>query len=233
MARTRTLAQLRAEVRDRADIENSLHITDAQIDRYINQSGAALHAQMVDACEDWFVTQEGTNAPAPSTGVGASATEVSLNAAFYKLLALEIELNGRKYRLPRWTWAEHAARTSAPDGSGASCGYTYRISGALYIITPALPINTPIRVYFVPAYVDLVVDADAYDGRDGWEEWVVCDSAIKCMIKEETDPGQVRVERDALFARLMSQVRRRDLAAPHRVQDTSGRLDEYYPRRLA
>lgn len=222
MARTRTLAQLRAEVRDRADIENSLHITDTQIDRYVNQSGAALHAMMVETAEDWFVTQEGTTAPAPTAGAGENATEIACQATFYKVLAVEAKIGGRKTRLQRFQWQDHALLTD--DASVTSVGpFFYRVVGSNYIITPPLPTGTSVRVYYIPAFTDLSVDASTLDGVNGWEEWVVLDAAIKCMLKEESDPAGLMAERNALLERIKQQMKTRDVGRPDKVQDVVGR----------
>lgn len=224
MARTRTLAQLRAEVRDRADIENSQHITDAQINRYVNQSAAALHAMLVEACEDYFVTGEGTTAPAPAvSAAGEGSTEIALQATFYKIVAVEAEINGWKTRLQRWVWQTHAALAEVSVGNAP---HYYRIANNNYVIQPPLTTGTPVRTYYVPAFVDLVADADTYDGRDGWEEWVVLDAAIKCLLKEESDIRPFVAERDALLARIMQQMQTRDLGRPDRVQDVTGWLTD-------
>lgn len=219
MARTRTLAQLRAEVRDRADIENSQHITDAQITRYINQSAASLHAMMAETCEDWFLTREATTAPAASTGASAGTTEIALQASFYKIIAVEAQVGGRFVRLQRWGWQEHAGLTETDTTGGP---YYYRIAEGYYVITPDVPTGTALRTYYIPAFSDLSADADTYDGRDGWEEWVVLDAAIKCMVKEESDVRPLVAEREKLEARLVRQMQNRDVGRPPKVADVTG-----------
>lgn len=55
MARSRTLLQLREEVRQRADMVNSAFVTNAEIDRCINQSWAQLYDRLLATGEDYYI----------------------------------------------------------------------------------------------------------------------------------------------------------------------------------
>lgn len=221
MPRTRTLAQLRAEVRDRADIENSDHITDATITRYVNQSGAALHAMLVEHCQDEFITRISSTTAAPTDNV----VDFDLGTTVYKVVAVHLEVGGRVVHLDRWDWR------SGPipfDPTVTGPPYTYRVTGDDVRIFPAPPVGTRVQAFIVPAYVDLSLDADTLDGRDGWEEWIIWDAAIKCMVKEETDTREAVAERDRVLSRVMSQMKSRDMAHPHRVVDVDP-IDREWP----
>jgi hypothetical protein len=218
---------LRAEVRDRADIENSQHITDAQITRYINQSGAALYAMLVEHCEDEFVEVASGAMGAPAS----NTTTITLSGGAYRLLSVSAVINGQDTPLERWSWQDHPRLVSA-GSSGPP--YFYRWIEDAVLIVPGMPAGTIATVYVVPPYVDLVADGDLYDGRSGWEEWVVLDSAIKCMSKEETDPSVLIAERTRCEERIKSQMKARDFARPDTVRDVEGFSDvEYRAGRLA
>lgn len=219
MARTRTLTQLIAEVRDRADIEGSQHITDAQITRYINQSGAALHAKLVDFDQDEFVEISTGPCLAPESD---GATHVEMPA--YRVLVVSASINGVDTRLDRFNWTE---RPGATDAGRSGPPHMYRWVGNEIVIVPPLPTGTTVTVYSIGAFVDMSAGSDTYDGRDGWEEWVVWDAAIKCLVKEESDARQAMAERDAVFARIKGQMLARDLHRPARVQDVRPKAWEY------
>lgn len=221
MARTRTLVNLRAEVRDRADIENSLHITDAQITRYINQSCAALHGLLVDVCEEFFLEAAESAAPAPTNNI----TTIPAGTNFYKLAAFWVVVHGKRVHIERYTQANFP---SLVDLTGPP--YYYRVvsdTNENIIVVPALPTGATIGIARINAFADLSVDGDTFNGRDGWEEWVVLDAAIKCMVKEESDPAALMAERERCQTRILSQAKSRDLARPDRVRDAEPRFDDY------
>lgn len=76
MARSRTLLQLRDEVRQRADMVNSAFVTDAEVDRCINQSWAQLYDRLLATGEDYYVKY----VDLPSQASSSSA--YSLTSAF-------------------------------------------------------------------------------------------------------------------------------------------------------
>lgn len=55
MSRTRTLQELRTEVRQRADMVNSAFVTDQLVDRCINQSWAQLYDRLLATGEDYYI----------------------------------------------------------------------------------------------------------------------------------------------------------------------------------
>ena len=54
MARVRTLLQLREEVRQRADMEESTFVTDAEVNRYINEAIAELYEIIVESASQEY-----------------------------------------------------------------------------------------------------------------------------------------------------------------------------------
>lgn len=221
MARTRTLAELRAEVRGRADIENDPHVTDAEITRYVNQSIAALHGLLVQASEDDFTATQTITTVAGTSGY-------ALGATFYKLISVEATINGFIRQLDRWTWAEHAVYRNASTWSLVSQPISYRLVGADAIEFRPTPDGVyTVVVYFAPAAVQLAADGDTYDGRDGWEEWVVLDSAIKAKTKSEESVTDLVRERAEVMARIMVAFGTKDQARPDRVQEVIGSGNPY------
>lgn len=217
MARTRTLLELRGEVRARADIEGDPHVTDTEIDRFINQSAAALHEQVVLASEDDY-----TEALPFST---AAATEsYSLGTKFYKLISVEVTINGVTRQIPRWTFEERARYQNVATWGLASQPIAYRLVGADKIFFSPTPDGIyAVTCWIVKAFADLTVDASTYDGRDGWEEWVVLDAAIKCKTKSEEDVRDLQRERAEVWARITKAFGTKDQARPDSVVEVIGR----------
>ena len=77
------------------------------------------------------------------------------------------------------------------------------------------------RVWYYPAPQKMLLSGDRVDGRAGWDEWVVKDSAIKCLLKEESveQAASIKVIRDELFKRFEIHAAERDASQPERVRD--------------
>lgn len=62
---------------------------------------------------------------------------------------------------------------------------------------------------------------DVFDGINGWEEFIILDAAIKCLIKDQAiDPSPLIAERDRELQRIRTDVSTRDQGEPHYVVDT-------------
>lgn len=223
MARTRTLTQLIADVRDRTDTENSQHVTDTQITRYLNQSIAALYALIVEQDESDFVLQNTFTAIA---GAESSTIEKTPGVATlpYKILAVDvIDANGLSYPVPRFMYGERGFLDTQDGTWGVlqRVHYQWRETSSLYW-SPPWESPTLIRVTYVPSPADLVLGSDTYDGRAGWEEWVTLDASIRVLLKEESDASDFVRERATVEARILRQITARDRANPKRVRDVFG-----------
>lgn len=227
MSRVRTLAQLRTDVRQRADIENSQHISDTELTRYINQSIAALYALIVEMDEDEFAAEATWTVTAGTVESTISYVEdaVDVPVSIYKLLSVDVvDGDGRKWPVQRFslrdrTWLED---TTLPTGQIRPTRYRLRgISNLIW--APPFESDTQVRVTYIPSPTDLSADSDEYDGRVGWEEWVILDSAIKCMIKEESDDSQLVRERQLAEARIRQQIAIRDRGEAQRIRNVMPR----------
>jgi hypothetical protein len=67
--------------------------------------------------------------------------------------------------------------------------------------------------------------------HDGWEEWVVIDSAIKCRVKSDEGIRDLQTEREKVEARIRDQMRSPDLDRPSSIRDTvtADKLSRYAP----
>jgi hypothetical protein len=217
MARTRTLALLRAEVQARADIENDPHITSAEVDRFINQSMAALHQKAALACEDEYTTSV--------TLTTTAGTEVySISEKFFKLVSVDALVNGQLRPMRRWNFAERHAYLNDASWGSISQPLAYRtMGGDLIHFLPKPDGVYSVTVWYIATSVILTADADLYDGRDGFEEWVVLDAAIKCKTKSEEDIRELAGERDRVMLDIMASLATKDQGRPDRVVDVVGR----------
>ena len=96
---TVTLADLRTEVRRRADMEGSPFVTDDELDSYINRSGGALHDILTTCYEDYFTTSTTFALPyVPISGPPLSETNI------YPLPSDFLKSRGVDFQVETTTW---------------------------------------------------------------------------------------------------------------------------------
>lgn len=79
------------------------------------------------------------------------------------------------------------------------------------------------RVWYYPAPYKMLIDTDRIDGRAGWDEWVVKDTAIKCLLKEESieQAAAIKAVRDELFSRFQLHASERDASQPEKIRNVN------------
>jgi hypothetical protein len=219
VASTLTLLQLRTRARERSDQVNSTFITDAELTGYVNSSAYELH--------DLLVSKYGDGYWASSSNVttdGVSDT-YALPGDFYKLLGVDIQTSGSTsgwLTLKSFPMAERNRNWRPNVGPVLGvAGLRYRLLGDKLWLTP-LPIGgLVLRIWYVPRMNELVNDADTLDGISGWHEYVIVDAAIKCLVKEESDPSALMAAKAGLLKRIEEAAGNRDEGAPPVVSDVS------------
>ena len=67
-------------------------------------------------------------------------------------------------------------------------------------------------------------DSDTVNGVNGWEEYIVVDTAIKMLAKEESDTRYLERQRERLLQRIEVMAQNRDYDQPESITDVmSGR----------
>lgn len=215
---TRTLLQLRTEARQRADMENDdSFITDTEATRFINQSIKRLY--------DLLLTNQGGDYYVASntfSTVGGTDT-YALPAGFYRLLGIDVNFGGPR-PVPLKPFMFHE-RNDYRYNTGWNYyeAVRYRILGSNIQFIPIPGGVFSVTLWYIPTFTDLVADGDLFDGFNGWEEWVVVDSAIKMQEKEENVQPELVARLAGLTAQIEALAEGRDHGFPQRVIDTSDR----------
>jgi len=128
--------------------------------------------------------------------------------------------------LRRFMWDEQNLLRQAGiyEGSNELPYYRiYTVNGRELLSIAPDTLGGTYRVYYYPAPQRMLVSSDRVDGRAGWDEWVVKDSAIKCLLKEESveQAAAIKVVRDELFQRFQLHASERDAAQPERIRRTA------------
>ena len=201
-----TLANLRTEVRRRADMETSQFVKDAELNSYINQSIAELYDLLVQKFgNEYFFSTNTFNL------VNGQAA-YNLPTDFLKLLAVDIQLaNGEFNTIKRFELNERNRYNSTIlRGVYGSSWMRYHITGNQIRFAPTPQSTELIQIFYVPRPTQLSSDSDTFDGYNGWEEYVIVDGAIKCGMKEETDVTALLVTKESLKKRIEEAAGNRD-----------------------
>lgn len=218
MALDVTLAYLKEQVRARADQQNSQFIQDAELTNYINGSVSSLYDLLVETAEDYYMASQvipiiqGTN-------------EYSLPTNFYKVLGVDYLVNNKPVPMSRFNFRDRHLYNYLDARPEI---VRYAIWGSLLVFKPVAPRIASVTLWYVPTVTKLVNDTDVLDGVNGWEEYAILDAAIKCMVKEESDPTALLAQQASVKERIKTMAKDRDQGEPRTTTDIVGsRFDQY------
>lgn len=220
MSRTVTLLELRTQVRQRSDQVGSTFISDSELTGYINASIAELYDLLVlNFGEDYY-----TNPTPVALAVVAGTDSYSLESSTYKIAGVDVLVGGLWVSLKRYTMG---ARNRSQEASSLKDA-CYRLIGTKLRFTPIPTVSHSVRVWEVPAPTKLVDDDDTFDGIAGWEEYVILDSAIKCLAKEESDVSVLMKAKADQVERVTRASANRDIGEPDEITDIYEENNEDY-----
>jgi hypothetical protein len=83
-----------------------------------------------------------------------------------------------------------------------------------------------LQVWYAPTAATLSSDTDTYDGRSGFDEWVVIEAALAFAIDEESDVRAWASERERIWdTQIAPLFAVRDQAEPDQIVDATGYFD--------
>lgn len=94
--------------------------------------------------------------------------------------------------------------------------------------TPIPVAANAINVWYIPHAPVLAAATDVWNGFNGWEEYPIVDSAIKCLEKEESDTSALELRKQRLINRIQSMSQKRDGGFPERVTDVTRVYDNWW-----
>ena len=220
MATTMTLTELKNAVRQRSDMENSQFVKDAELISYINQSYFELYDLLIQKYGDnYFVAS-----PYSFTTDGTSE-DYTLPSDFYKLLGVDLALSNSTdswVTIKPFNFAERN-RYAVPNFQSfyGITNLRYRLMGNKIKFTPIPQANQQMRLWYIPRMTTLSLGTDTVDGISGWTEYIIIDSAIKCLQKEESDTTVLLAQKMAIIQRIENAAENRDAGFPKTVADVS------------
>jgi hypothetical protein len=199
-----TLTTLIDQVRKRANMENGTFVTDAEITHYINDEIHAVYSQMVNVDDGSLFA---TVAPTLSS-VGDNA--YALPSDFMRLVDVNIYTNARWIPATAADPQSYYALLSDTSTGDYGTRYFLRRNNSqdryeLYLFPSKLVANIGVR--YIPEPEALSTGSDTLKWSSNWHLAVVLGSAIKCLVKEESDPTGLMMERDRELSRVLKDVR--------------------------
>ncbi len=214
MARTYTRSALRTRIRQLADQVNSRFIDDDELNDWIDVANAEFHEFLYQSGLSYVETDV-----TASTVAGTSAYNVP--ADFLGVLKLEWRPSSSE------PWRRLLAVNPMEDHrygieNAEPVGFR-TVNGTLVLYPP--PVAGTYRLRYVPGATKLASDAATIDGVNGWEQLVVVDCVIKCLLKEESDASSWINERNELRARIKSAAEDRLISDGMRIIDVGERSE--------
>ncbi len=213
---------------------NSDFVTDAEILRYVNESISELYDMLITAKgQEWYIR---TYTFPTADGVADYVIPEVEN--FYLLLGVDVDSDTdtpfpiRPYMLDERHDLTQGSRFLY---SGRIPNMRYRLSGTVIAdgtythqisFTPTPTSVRSIQLLYIPHAPEFLianVATDKWDGFNGWEEYVVVDSAIKCLEKEESSTVALERRKERLIGRIEGLASAHDDGFPERVTDIAGR----------
>lgn len=180
---------MRTAARERADQENSLFCSNAEINGLINANIRKIHRRIVKSYGNAY-------AGASTTITTASGTEAyALPANFMKLSSYGVwwvQANQPKVRLSRYNpnesnWQEPAEGWNQVARGSRRTNVQYDLFNKEIRFLPTPMAVHSVKVYYIPTPTTLSADADVYDGIAGFEESIIWATAADMLAKQESD----------------------------------------------
>jgi hypothetical protein len=210
---TFTESDLRTRARRRADMENSTFVSDAEIQDYLNSSISELHDFMVKSYEDYFVSEQTYNAPIATGGA-------NLPDDFYKALGVDYNSGGITSTLRAYSFTERNIYNTPYAAIDRLAEPMYKVEGSKIKLIPTNSQSGTITLYYVPLptqFSSTVTEIETI--IPGYEEYVVVATAIRMLMKEESDTRQLELEKNQLASRIIRALSPRDTSGSFAIRD--------------
>lgn len=219
MPRTFTAGELRTRVRERADMESSTFVSDAEMLRYISASYTELYDNLVNADPERYRREQ------TFTGDG-STSKFACAADYYGTIEIGYNTDqGGRYPLRRIFGHEINNYRQTQAATAAGWAPVYNVTTPSTEKLELFPTPESGQTYthtYIVAPADLTTAADVVNGISGWEEYIVIDCAIKCRTKEETPTGDLERALGRFIERLNIMRHNRNASVAGRVINVRG-----------
>lgn len=205
-----TLATLRAAAQNRADMVGSAFISQATWNEWINTELSQLYERLANAggaSADRYTLV--------TTLTIASGNTVALPADFYVARKVEYRYGSGYEPMTRITLGEAVAvQPLVPRHR------SYMILGGTLNVQPETQAIGTYRMWYVPEFTPLALDADTFSAPHNWADVAVLGAAIRALKREESDSSALAAERSELLSHIATMSTSRDASGPTHVTES-------------
>lgn len=212
----RTLLELRTEVLQHANMENSQFVTTAEVNRRINQNLAALYRRLAS---NGYLNMYLEKA---SVVILVGQDTYALPADFYQLGHVSVKIAEREVALKSATWNEWSLTRSANFRTSTP---VVRLVKTSLVFSPAPTQNHTGTIWYVPRPPVLDSDSATFDGIAGWEDYAIFKTVAELMAKEESDTAPWNKMAQEALGAIETELGSRTQVLAGRVQDCTQRGD--------
>ena len=217
---TINLSQLRTAALQRADMENTSFVSTSEINSYINNSIEELYDLIVLRYEDYYVETIQFTIASGSDGY-------TFPNPIYKLKGLDLQSGSDWLNVDKFNFEERNRGQQHLLLTSIYADVKYRLIGSTIKIVPADQAPNTYRLWYIPRFQDLVNDSDTLQADlEQWHDYVIVDTAIKCLQKEESDVSVFMAQKMALIQRITNAASNRDAGQPETVTRIRNRYEE-------
>jgi hypothetical protein len=221
---SKTLADLRLAIRQRADQENSQFISDSELNSYINASYAELYDLLTSRFVDYYTINVEFDITTGNT--------FPLPDGFYKMIGLDQQASGYTGKWATvypFVMGERNKLSIKRRVLLSRIAVNYRLIGNNLVILPEENAGGHYQLWYIPRFTPLVAYADEMGDILDFDDYVVVDCCIKCAAKEETDASVYMQQKVDLKARVEAMAANRDAGQSEKITDNQVYRTWYYP----
>ena len=213
---------LKQRAQRRADMVNSSFVSDDEIKDYVNSSIAELYDFLVKSYEDYFVATKEYTAPLASGGE-ALPTSSDSGGAFYKALGVDYNSGGITSTLKAYSFSERNVYNTPYAVIDRLAEPMYKVEGSKIKLIPENSASGTITLLYgplAPEYPNADLSGNQVEFIiPGFVEYVVVATAIRMLMKEESDVSALERERQQLASRIIRAISPRDASGSFAIRD--------------
>lgn len=222
---TMTVANIRTAADFKADMTNSNFVSSAEQLTYINAAYRSFYDIITSRFEDYNL---GT--PTSFT-IASGASTYTLASDFYKLAGIDRSTgNGEFYPLRNYPWRSRNRYQASFSRYGLHPRIGYRVMGQRIQFLPEDQAPGDYQIWYIPLPTALALETDTVEGYNGFEELVIINTAIRQLMKEESDVSLLMAERQMEMERMKEMLIDRDINDGNRIEEVDRGLqysDDY------
>ena len=230
MAFTITVADMIINARQRANMENTNFVTDAEVVNYIDRAWRELYDLITTegSSNMYFLSQATLN-------ITSGTDSYALPTDFYKLKGIDLPIDtNAPITLMPFNFNERNRGKNSFFNINATRIYRYMLAGNYVKFIPIPQTTVAANLWYVPVPPKLVAgapgagEANSIDSVNGWDEYITTDAAIQMLAKEESDTTNLRADKQERKELIIASCVNRDEGFPQHVTDISS-LAAIYP----